>query len=34
MAAEKEYRDESRTPTRAEVDAAAGLVLLEFGAPT
>jgi thioredoxin 1 len=31
MPAEKEYRDESRTPTRAEVDAEPGLVLLEFG---
>jgi len=33
MAAEKEYRDESRTPTREEVDGASGLVLLEFGTP-
>ena len=34
MAAENEYRDESRTPTRGEIDAGVGLVLLEFGAPT
>jgi thioredoxin 1 len=31
MPAEKDYRDESRTPTRDEIDAGAGLVLLEFG---
>lgn len=31
MAAETEYRDEDRTPTRAEIDAGHGPVLLEFG---
>lgn len=31
MPAETEYRDESRTPTRAEIDAGGGPVLLEFG---
>lgn len=31
MAAEKDYRDEARAPTRAELDATAGPVLLEFG---
>jgi thioredoxin 1 len=31
MPAETEYRDESHAPTRAEVDASTGLVLLEFG---
>ena len=31
MPAEAEYRDESRTPTRDEVDAEQGPVLLEFG---
>jgi thioredoxin 1 len=29
--AEKEYLDEKSTPTREEIDAGAGLVLLEFG---
>jgi len=29
--AEKEYRDETTTPTREEIDAESGLVLLEFG---
>jgi len=33
MVAEKEYLDESRAPTRAEIDAGAGLVILEFGTP-
>ena len=33
MPAETEYRDETRTPTREELDAMAGPVLLEFGAP-
>lgn len=33
MAAQKEYLDESRAPTRGEIDAAAGPVLLEFGTP-
>ena len=31
MPAETEYRDETRTPTREELDAMAGPVLLEFG---
>ena len=31
MPAETEYRDESRTPTREQVDAEHGPVLLEFG---
>jgi thioredoxin 1 len=31
MRAETEYRDESRTPTREQVDAEQGPVLLEFG---
>jgi thioredoxin 1 len=31
MPAETEYRDESHAPTRAEIDAGQGLVLLEFG---
>jgi hypothetical protein len=34
MAAETEYRDLSRTPTRDEIDAARGRMLLEFGSPT
>ncbi len=33
MPAETEYRDETRTPTRDEVDRSTGLLLLEFGAP-
>lgn len=33
MPAETEYRDPSRTPTRAEIDREAGPVLLEFGTP-
>jgi thioredoxin 1 len=33
MPAEKEYRDERGTPTRAEIETGAGLVLLEFGTP-
>src|SRR5262245_19614970 len=31
MPAETEYRDEAHAPTRAEIDATEGLVLLEFG---
>ncbi len=31
MAAATEYRDESRTPTRDEIDRGSGPVLLEFG---
>ena len=31
MPAEKDYRDEARAPTRDELDAMAGPVLLEFG---
>jgi thioredoxin 1 len=31
MPAETEYRDESRAPSRDEIDREAGLVLLEFG---
>lgn len=31
MAAEREYRDGSRTPSREELEAGHGLVLLEFG---
>lgn len=31
MAAETEYRDETRTPSREELDALPGAVLLEFG---
>ena len=31
MPAEKDYRDEASAPTRAELDAMAGPVLLEFG---
>ena len=34
MPFEKDYRDPSRTPTREEVDAAAGPLVVEFGAPT
>jgi thioredoxin 1 len=34
MPAETEYRDESRTPTREEIDKTPGLVLLEFGTPS
>jgi thioredoxin 1 len=33
MPAEKEYRDETRTPTREEIDRSTGRVLLEFGTP-
>jgi thioredoxin 1 len=33
MPADADYRDESRSPTRDEVDRAPGRVLLEFGAP-
>ena len=33
MAAEKEYRDETRAPTREEIDRSTGRVVLEFGAP-
>jgi thioredoxin 1 len=33
MPAEKEYRDETRAPTREEVDRSTGRVLLEFGTP-
>jgi thioredoxin 1 len=33
MAAETEYRDETRAPTREEIDGTSGLVLLEFGTP-
>jgi thioredoxin 1 len=31
MPFEKDYRDESHAPTRAEIEAGEGLVLLEFG---
>jgi len=31
MPAETEYRDPTRTPNREEIEATAGLVLLEFG---
>lgn len=34
MPAERSYRDPSRTPSRDEVAATKGLVLLEFGSPT
>src|SRR5512133_896026 len=33
MTAEATYRDESQTPSREELDAIAGPVLLEFGTP-
>ena len=33
MPAEIEYRDETRTPARHEIDREAGPVLLEFGTP-
>ena len=31
MPADTEYRDETRAPSREEIDASTGLVLLEFG---
>jgi thioredoxin 1 len=34
MAAETEYRDETRAPTREEIDGTTGPVLLEFGTPS
>jgi thioredoxin 1 len=33
MAAETEYRDETRAPTREEIDRTSGPLLLEFGTP-
>ncbi|HEX9187584.1 MAG TPA: thioredoxin family protein [Vicinamibacteria bacterium] len=33
MPAETEYRDETKAPTRDEIDASKGPVLLEFGTP-
>ena len=33
MAAETEYRDETHAPSREEIDASTGPVLLEFGTP-
>ena len=34
MPAETEYRDETKAPTRDEIDASEGPLLLEFGAPS
>jgi hypothetical protein len=34
MPFERDYRDESRTPAREEVDRTPGPVVVEFGAPT
>jgi thioredoxin 1 len=33
MSAETEYRDETRAPSREEIDGSRGPVLLEFGTP-
>ena len=33
MPAETEYRDETRAPSREEIDGSTGRVLLEFGTP-